>query len=298
MMTERKKRSGAMLCYPFEKKRLEKWGYPVIVQPKLDGIRCRVGTDPVFRIIRDDMQSLYRNSIQLRSSTGEIITSVPHINQKLFYLFKQQEEIELDGELYCHGMSFEEIFSITSRTVNLHEYHERIEFHIFDIFNDDPQFKRLSQLIDLDFGRTELIKKVNHVICNNFEEVWKAYETYLNFGYEGIIIRNFNGSYVRRRSTEVMKFKPKKSDYYTIEGFIEEHDKHGNPKGRMGALVCDATTLNDTFNVGSGMTDEMRKVLWKKRDQLIGKICHIKYQHITPGRGVPRFPIFVGVLDL
>ena len=46
-----KKRSGIMLCYPLEERRLInpkfQWAnnFPVIVQPKLDGIRCVVEQD-------------------------------------------------------------------------------------------------------------------------------------------------------------------------------------------------------------------------------------------------------------
>ena len=39
------KRTGIMLCYPFEEKRLNKWNPPYIIQPKLDGERCRAVYD-------------------------------------------------------------------------------------------------------------------------------------------------------------------------------------------------------------------------------------------------------------
>ena len=98
MQTERKKRSGFMLAYPFEEKRLHKWGFPVLVQPKLDGVRCGLDFDESGNII-------------LRSSTQEVITSVPHINAEIAELCASSNITipMLDGELYVHGLSFEEI---------------------------------------------------------------------------------------------------------------------------------------------------------------------------------------------
>ena len=107
MTTERPKRTGVQLCYPFEEKRLNKWLPPFFVQPKLDGERCRI-------IVR-------QNGALLLSSTEEIITSVPHINAAARL---QLPEGEYDGELYVHGRTFEEIHSVVSRRVNLHENFE------------------------------------------------------------------------------------------------------------------------------------------------------------------------------
>ncbi len=91
-----------------------------------------------------------------------------------------------------------------------------------------------------------------------------------------------------------MKFKPKQSDSYTILGYEEEISIEGNPKDRLGALICDSGDGN-TFNVGTGFTDEQRLNLWDIRSLLPGMTCTIKYQHITPGRKVPRFPVFVSL---
>jgi hypothetical protein len=101
MSNEWQRWKGIMKCYPFEEKRLAKWSPPYIVQPKYDGVRCRA----------IPTQSGYI----LLSSEENVIFSVPHLNQIFNALHLN---CELDGELYCHGMSFEEIVSITSRTVS------------------------------------------------------------------------------------------------------------------------------------------------------------------------------------
>jgi ATP-dependent DNA ligase len=267
---------GIQKCYPFEEKRLAKWEPPYLIQPKYDGVRCRaIHTDTGYILL---------------SSEENVIFSVPHINE---VLNKTGLDCELDGELYSHGMSFESIVSITSRSVNLHHNSEVISYHIFDVVNELPQIKRLSFIKTLSTLSPHLIIAPVH-ICYNLEDVLRAYDSIVNAGYEGIIVRHWMSPYERKRSTLVMKFKPKQQDDYEITGFVEEVSKDGECKDTLGALVCKSGDGN-IFNVGTGFTDERRKELWEGRDLLIGQMAQLKYQHITSGNKVPRFPVFVEV---
>lgn len=278
----KRKRIGSMLCYPYEERRLESktfrnaWNcYPVGTQPKLDGERCRQDPDTGM----------------LLSSTEDIIYSVPHINEELK---KLKLPFEPDGELYKHGMSFEDIHSIVSRTVNLHPDHEQMQYHVFDIATDDPSYMQAKRSADIKkfFARfvdpSGPIKLVTTTYAHTKDDVMKYYDRYVSYGYEGIILRHPYASYIRRRSTNVMKFKPKKQDDYEIIGFTEEHDKHGNPKNRLGTITCVGAT-GDVFDVYSGFDDSLREILWAKRHtDLIGRFVTVHYQNIGSG-GVPKF---------
>jgi ATP-dependent DNA ligase len=90
-----------------------------------------------------------------------------------------------------------------------------------------------------------------------------------------------------------MKFKPRKSDTYEIIGFKEEISLKGEPKGSLGALIC-WDDMHTRFDVGSGFTRAEREYLWEIRATLPGKRVTVKYQHLTPGRRVPRNPIYGG----
>jgi len=271
--------SGIMKAYPFEEKRLAKWQPPYIVQPKYDGVRCRA------------IPLENSNEFILLSSEENIIYSVPHINKALSRL---QLKAELDGELYCHGMNFEEIFSITSRTVNLHPNWSIMNFHIFDIVNLLPQMERTIMLENLH-NLSSSIKVAPFWLCESLEDVMRTFDKVISLNYEGIIVRHNSAPYERKRSTLVMKFKPKQSDNYEILGYQEEIDKFGVPKGSLGAIVC-ASGDGNTFSVGSGFTAEQRQNFWGSRDSLICKELKVKYQHLTAGKKVPRFPVFVEVI--
>jgi len=274
---------GIMKAYPFEEKRLAKWKPPYIVQPKYDGVRCRA--IPI-------KTGLSPHEYLLLSSEENVVYSVPHINAALS---KLMIEAELDGELYCHGMNFEEVVSITSRTVNIHPDHKKIQFHIFDIINDLPQMKR-TLLIENLRGLNGSLRLSPFWLCESLDDIMRTYDKLIELGYEGMIVRHFQAPYERKRSTYVMKFKPKKEDTYEIVGCNEEVDKDGTPKSALGSLECSSQS-GDVFSVGSGLTREDRESLWLTRELLPGKKVKVQYQHLTSGKKVPRFPVFVEVIE-
>jgi DNA ligase-1 len=273
-------RKGIQLAYPLEEKRLAKWRPPYIVQPKYDGERCRA-------------VPIEKGKYMLLSSQENPIFSVPHVIDDLNTL---EINTELDGELYCHGMSFEDIHSIVSREVNPHPNREAIKYHIFDCVSEESQLERIvgvSTEIPLEW---KSLVRVPYHLCHSLEDIMRVYDQFLNKGYEGIIVRHFQAPYIRRRSIYMMKFKPKRKDTYEIVGWKEEVDKDGNRKDSLGALICvgdDGTQ----FSVGSGLTQGDRRNYWDRREDLIGNLCRVSYQHVTTRKKVPRFPVFMEVIE-
>ena len=275
------KRTGIQLFYPFEEKRLAKWSPPYIVQPKLDGERCRC--------------LLARGEAVMLSSEENVITSVPDIQAELKQFSREVGwTYELDGELYRHQMPFEDIHSIVGRTVNLNPDHGLMEYHVFDLVDETlNQAQRLKKLGKLLAGRkNSRIKLVPLQMAWSLDEVRKAFDYFISLGYEGIIIRNFEAPYLRRRSTFGMKFKPKKSDLYPITGFVEGHGKYSET---IGAIICESD--GQQFEVGSfSLTDERRKELWFKRFELTKFNCKVGYQHRWSS-GKPKSGVFLELVE-
>lgn len=271
---------GIMKCYPFEEKRLAKWEPPYIVQPKYDGFRCRA-------------QFMEHSGCYMLLSSGENpFFSVPHILQVLDMLGLKAH---LDGELYCHGMSFEEIESIASRTVNLHPDHKKLSLHVFDLVNKEPQMRR-TLLVEALSGLHPLIQVAPFYLCETLDDVKRAYDALIKLGYEGIIVRHKLAMYETKRSTWVMKFKPKKHDTYIITGWNEEMTMDGVPKGRIGSLVFSSQT-GDVFSASAGLDDISKSVLWDIRDLLPGKSATIHYQHLT-NKKIPKGTFNIEVHDV
>lgn len=273
---------GIMKAVPFEEKRLSKWQPPYIAQPKYDGFRCRaVKTEAGYILL---------------SSEENVLFSVPHIGEALD---KTGLNVELDGELYNHSIylqqGFDGISSICSRTVNLHPDHQQMQFHIFDIISEEQQTNRLVNLLSFSDVLPKCCKIAPYWICSSLDNVIKVFDNLCAAGYEGIIVRHLYNNYVKKRSTLVMKFKPKGEDIYEIIGSEEEYSISGVPKESLGALVCKSGD-GGTFKVGSGFTRDDRHFLWRHREVLRGKRVKVKYQHLTAKR-TPRFGIFVEVID-
>lgn len=305
MQYSRRKRKNIMLCYPFEVKRLDKWGYPVLTQPKLDGVRCRAlmqrkGDSIISERVADYVQ--ISNTVNLLSSTERHILSLPHMFDILDEIAGSLPgPLELDGELYRHGWNFERIHSVVSKTTSYHSDSAMIQYHVFDvILSGMTQLERAVWLKEwwekLPNQAKNVIHLVQSSVVHSFEELMNNYHIYLNQGYEGIIVRNLDAEYVRKRSTYIMKFKPKKFDVYIITGYKEEISKDGHPKGILGALICRGDD-GTSFDVGSGLKYAQKIKYWRERNILKGKFVKVQYQHLTPGKGVPRFPVFIEIKD-
>jgi ATP-dependent DNA ligase len=153
------RRSGIMLCYPFEEKRLATWKAPYIIQPKLDGVRCRAIITP--------------EEVTLLSSEQHIISHVSHINEELRQSFPDTN-IELDGELYCHNLSFQE----QRKRANA----DKIEYHIFDIVCRGQQIDRTAELNKWGFFNTAMIKVVPSSLVRDIEEIMELYSKFIDNG--------------------------------------------------------------------------------------------------------------------
>lgn len=281
-MPEYRRWKGIMKCYPFEEKRLLKWTPPFIVQPKFDGDRGR----------NEPLQS----SSLLLTSEENIYYSVPHITKQLkdSGLFK----LPLDGEIYNHELhkegGHELIHSIASRTVHLHPRHNELEFWIFDIKVTGSQVERLRILNSLN-NLPHNIKIAPYWICNSLDDIKNIYDKVVKDGFEGIVVRHIYNNYEEKRSTWLMKFKPKKSDIYKIVGWNEEVSIGGTPKGRIGSLIMTSQS-GDEFAVSAGLDSNEKARLWAIRDTLNTKSAIVHYQHLTD-RKIPKGSFNIEVID-
>lgn len=190
--------------------------------PKIDGIRGLMYYDKT----KDMIITASRGGKDYFESTLHLTT-----NKNIIEFFKQCPDAILDGELYCHGYSLQELSGIVRR----HEINSTLEFWIYDIlFLDAPDmpFKdRWTNLQDLatdTFGLTlgfdpenhdEKIKVIPHKPVSGFAEVEREHDVYVKKGFEGIVIREINSEYgVGMRDNRMIKFKKYDDDEFKILG--------------------------------------------------------------------------------
>jgi DNA ligase 1 len=248
----------------------------VLVQPKLDGDRVRA--EPSIK------------GYTLKSSQDNEVRSLPHIKEALD---SSVEDLHLDGEAYNHDLSHQKIRSIVSRTVNLHPSHEDICYVIYDIVDlDTPQEDRALNLSYLDLAWPLVYLKTFKV---DKVEINKYLYSFIEEGFEGVIIRDPRGTYEFKRSSFLLKLKPTHEESFAILDSFEAISMDGELKDTLGGLWVQ-DMKGQIFKCGAGqLTHEERDYWWDRRPTLLAKRARIKYLVLTDS-GIPREPILVALI--
>lgn len=266
-----------MLANDYHKQK-SKLQFPAYIQPKLDG----------YRMIYNS------NTESILSRQGKSFDIVKESNVLMKEL-KQLKEYVFDGELYVHGGIFEHLgllrkkkSSITdSDKINL----EKLEYHIYDIIEDNhytERYNKLKEIIGENFTKIKLIKCIQ---VNNETEIKNNHSQFLSEGYEGSMLRNQLGGYkCKYRSNNLLKYKDFIDSEHPITGYSIETDTNGNDEH---LIVWLCKNENGEFSVRPKGSHIERKRLYKECvenfDKYKGKMLWCKYFELTE-RGVPRFP--------
>lgn len=274
--------------------------FPVLVSPKLDGIRCViVDGKPLTRKMKDIPNTWVRSKLE----------GLP----------------PLDGEIICAGG-----FNATQSAVMRRDGQPDFIYHVFDLFSHPGAWfmKRLQAAHETvrDLRRPDYLRMVQHTVVDTVAEFMRLEEVFVEQGYEGIMLRSPEGPYKEGRSTLregfLLKFKRFATDEGKIVGWEERlhntnekvRDERGKAKrskaqaglvgtGMLGAFIVQKvlgtscwTQRIVTFGVGSGYTEEQRVEFWRDRERYAGK--YLTYKHQPHGAlEAPRFPVFVGFRD-
>ena len=227
---------------------------PFYVQPKLDGVRILVSN---------------KGGI---SRTGKIVKGTEDWGKNL------KDGEYLDGECYLHGLSFEETTSAFKTCP------ETLEFHVFDYYDVNRPHLTFEERVKWVTVKTIKVAKK--------ADVMTAHNTFVNQGYEGIMIRNTQGAYEPgKRSNNLLKFKTFETEEFKIVGV---HEGTGRDAGTP-VWECE-TGGGDRFSVRPEGTVEKRRGAFERREELVGKMLTVRFQNMTVA-GVPRFPIGIAIRD-
>jgi len=276
---------------------ITKLQYPVLVSPKLDGIRCIVTPEGLI------------------SRTRKLIP-----NRHCQKLFTHSEINFMDGEIIAGPLTAPNVFNRTTSAVMGADSVDDISFNIFDRV-DTPDIRFSERLTFVEnvlskWGNGLPIRSVGHVYANTPAELEKIEEAWVSEGYEGVMLRSPAGGYKYGRSTLrqgiLLKLKRFVDSEATIVGFTEllhnknvavvdalglskrSHKREGMvASGILGNLVVTDVTSGVEFEVGTGFTYDQRVELWKIKETLAGKIIAYKYQKYGMV-DKPRIPVFKG----
>lgn len=109
-------------------------------------------------------------------------------------------------------------------------------------------------------------------------------------GEEGIMINIYDAPYEFKRTNNLLKCKKFQSCDLRVVGFEEGTGKY---VGMLGALICEYK--DGTVKVGSGLTDELRKEIWKdtsKYENIIIEVSYFEETKDSTSKESLRFPTF------
>ena len=195
--------------------------------------------------------------------------------------------VDLDGELFSGRGRFDKVSGAIRRiTPNDIEWQD-IEFHVFDIPNQSDSFAVVCDDIEYYIGdmKAPHIKAVIQHSVESAKALDGLFDVIVKNGGEGLMLRRWNSVNQDGRSSDLLKYKPHRDAEAVIVGYTEGKGKY---TGLVGALIVQMPD-GTQFNVGSGLTDEMRMY-----PPAIGTVITYNYMEHTKA-GVPRQPTLARV---
>jgi DNA ligase-1 len=267
--------------------------YPLLASPKYDGIRAMWCNRQFYsRTLKPiPNRSLTQRALELHIPDG------------------------WEGELVAGLPTEAGVFARTSsRVMTQAGTHEGIKFYVFDNLADLylPFRKRVMSVCNsVDFA-----VRVHQVMMFDAKQAAAYEEKCVEWGYEGIILRDPNARYKKGRSTlseqGLLKVKRFEDGEAEVIGFEEKmhnaneakldergyskrtsHKENQQPTGVLGALVV--RWQGQPLGVGSGFTDAQRASIWAAQGQHLGRFAKIKYAPTV--KDLPRHPVFLGWRD-
>lgn len=263
--------------------------FPSYIEPKYDGMRAVL-------VINNGKGTMY-------SRSGHELPNVQFIADSIAKDTK--EDCVIDGELF--GNNWNDTIKYVKTTKNLTSSLEKklkeiIVYYAFDYLSYE-EFSNKKCKTNLETRKENLsnwynnllepenIKLVPFVLSHSPSKTQQIYDDYLKKFFEGIMIKNPKSLYKFKRTKDWLKHKP----FITIDCKIlgyRRGEENSRLENTMGSLLVEYN--NETFDVGSGMTDQIREKLWNEREELIGKYVEVKINKDLGDKiSVVNFPVFI-----
>lgn len=275
--------------------------YPLIAQPKLDGIRCLV--------------------LPYGKAVTRALKPIPNeVTREVLEDYRQLRG--LDGELIVRDAR---TFGETSSPVMTRHGRPHLDYVVFDdlfLARDGASYyERLQRVRNRIHRPVQLglvtVRRIDSWDVRELAAVEELEAQLLDEGYEGLILRDPSARYKNGRSTrleqgllKLKRFEDAEAEIIGVEplyananeakcnalGLTERSSKKAGKRklAKLGCLVVRDLKTGVRFEIGTGFTDAQRRALWKQRTKLSGQLA--KYRSQPHGKkDAPRFPVFLGL---
>ena len=266
------------------------------VSKKIDGVRCS------FYWKDGEVKSASRGGGDYDPATYQL-----REHPKMIELFKLHPNWILDGELYKHGKSLQQI-SGAARMEKVATGCDWLEYYVYDIMVPDiPFIQRNGYLNELrkflnqeqfdsekEWNKKDLrVQVLPHEFIfgdNKKDQIIKLHDQYVLEGWEGCVARDVSKPYkFGGRGNEMLKFKMYQDAEFEITGISEGL----RPEDMCFTLITEDGIEFKAKPMGSR---ELKEQYRENIDTLIGKMATVKYFYLSD-EGTPLQPVLKAIRD-
>ena len=290
-----------------DNKPFEKYG-TMLGQWKIDGLRCIIGatdkSDDLFNPI----------TLTYHSRTGEDWTNkmcwmdeilLPKISKELLDMMVEEGAC-LDGELYLPGYSVNDINSFVKNTQLAQHY--KLQYWCYDICCENMSaIKRSNFLYDnltpsaislFETKKYHLENKgqlmlLESIEVSNINEAMIARDTYIDLGFEGLILRNPSAEYqFGKRNQAMFKFKKVDDGKFIIVDITSEHKRSDLP-----LFVCRNDINDELFECSINKPQDVQREILIHKEKYIGKYMQVEFRARSGINKVPFHARGINIVD-
>lgn len=275
--------------------------YPLYVQPKLDGLR-------MIAMLDSD------GKVALKTRRRHDIPKFDKLRAHLQKMYDSQPDkgIILDGELYTHGMSLQNISGIVRSETERGDEKDALQYWLFDCFcvvdgngytTNDPfevRRERLNAFVGKQPKTSQLVINETKLVRSE-DESTAYYDQLVQDGYEGVIYKSLGKPYEysftkEKRSSWYLKRKQQFDSEFEIVSYTE-----GKGKDAGCVVFVLQTSEGIAFNSVPNGTYEYRKDLYQECEQdftrFKGKMAKVQFEDFSTEK-VPLRNRMIMIRDL
>lgn len=265
---------NVMLAESYEKKEAKVKG-DFYLTLKLDGLR--------------GVAIKEKDEVKFFTRSGQVIEGLIELEEE-FKAFPNN--FVFDGELLLeneNNLPSDELFRATQKVVRKDAEKRGVVFHIFDVLPVNEFMTGKSQKIyperradleslfkyflSVDENYVKHIKLLpvlyhgndKNVISQLMDRVEKQKQ-------EGLMLNTSDGFYEAKRVSSLLKIKT----FYSSDGIVlEAYEGEGKYRGMLGGVLI--TYKDKAVKIGSGFSNEERKMYWQDRNKVIGRVAQYNY---------------------
>jgi ATP-dependent DNA ligase len=253
---------------------------------------------------------LYKNEkgeIHTASRGGEHYDySTRHITEHplMIKLFEKYPQLILDGELYKHGKSLQQISGAARMEKNAYDM-DWLQYYVYDIVEPTLEFKdRLKWLEviqkelnlgefnpDKEYVEGELqVQMVPQQPIKGWDNIKALHDKFVSEGWEGCVIRDPDKVYrPNGRTNDMIKIKCYQDAEFVITGLSE---------GLREEDMCFTLVTEDgiSFKAKPMGSRDIKRQYRENLDKLIGKKATVKFFYLSDD-GTPLQPVLKAIRD-